>query len=79
MFYKLPELEFIAHKSKAAIISITETWLDSSFPNNSIRIEGYNIIRRDRETHAGGVCVYIRSDLDYNPREDLQNQNLEDL
>ena len=79
MFHKLPELVYIANKSKAAIISITETWLDSSFPNNSIKIEGYNIIRRDRQTHAGGVCMYIRSDLRYNPREDLQNENLEDL
>ena len=65
--------------SLLSIISITETWLDSSFPNNSIKIEGYNIIRRDRQTHAGGVCMYIRSDLSYNPREDLQNENLEDL
>ena len=79
MFYKLPELEYIANKTKAAILSITESWLDSSFTNNSIKIEGYNILRRDRETHAGGVCMYIRSDLVYNPREDLQNDNLEDL
>ena len=79
MFHKLPELVYIANKSKAAIISITETWLDSSFPNDSIKIEGYNILRRDRQTHAGGVCMYVRSDLAYNPREDLQNENLEDL
>ena len=61
MFYKLPELEYIANKTKAAILSITETWLDSSFTNNSIKIEGYNILRRDREIHAGGyVCIYVQ-------------------
>ena len=36
-------------------------------------------MRRDRETHAGGVCMYIRNDLAFNPRPDLQNENLEDL
>ena len=55
IFHKLPELVYIANKFKAAVIAITETWLDSSFPNNSIKIEGYNIIRRDRQTHMGGV------------------------
>ena len=37
MFHKLPELVYIANKSKAAIISIRETWLDSSFSNKSIK------------------------------------------
>ena len=45
----------------------------------SISIEGYNIVRRDKKTHAGGVLMYVRSDLAYNHRQDLQNDNLEDL
>ena len=28
-------------------------------------IDGYNLIRRDRDGHAGGVCAYIREDLAY--------------
>ena len=61
------------------MLSITETWLDDSHTDDSISIEGYNIDRRDRVTHAGGVIMYIRSDLAYNHRGDLQNDNLEDL
>ena len=43
------------------------------------KAEGYNIIRRDRESHAGAVCAYIREDLSYNIRSDLNNPDLEDL
>ena len=37
------------------------------------------MIRRDREGHAGGVCAYIRDDLAFNVRQDLNNSDLEDL
>ena len=79
MFRKLPQFQYIADKYNPAIIAITETWLDDSYTNNSIKIEGYNLIRRDRQAHAGGVCMYIRENLPYNPREDLQNNEVEDL
>ena len=79
MFKKLTELQYIAKKVNPAVISITETWLDDSYTKNCIKIEGYNVFRRDRDTHAGGVCVYTRNNLDYLVREDLQNNALEDL
>ena len=77
MYHKLSELKLLVMKSKLAVLSITESWLDSSYTDASIKIDGYNLIRRDRDTHAGGICMYIREDLAYNPRVDLQNQNLE--
>ena len=79
MFNKFFEIEYIVKKSKAAIVSISETWLDESHTNNSIAIEGYKLVRRDRMAHAGGVCMYINENLNHNNREDLQNILLEDL
>ena len=79
MFHKLSEIRLLALKIKPAIISISETWLKEYITNQSVKIENYNVIRRDRESHAGGVCVYIRSDLAYNQRVELQNTDLEDL
>ena len=40
---------------------------------------GYNVLRKDRQTATagGGVCLYIREDLAFNPRPDLDNINLE--
>ena len=79
MYNKMSEIKLITKESNPAVLSITETWLDDSHTDDSISIEGYNIVRRDRVTHAGGVIMYIRSDLAYNHRGDLQNDNLEDL
>ena len=79
IFHKVSELELISKNTNAAIIAITETWLDESYTDDSIKIEGYNIIRRDRDGHAGGVCAYIREDLAYNYRTDLNSVDLEDL
>lgn len=45
---KISELRYLANKTTAAITSVTETWLDSSVTNSEIKIEGYNIVRRDR-------------------------------
>jgi hypothetical protein len=79
IFHKVSELKLIARKYKIAVFSITETWLDNSYTDQSIKIEGYNLIRRDRDSFAGGVCIYIKEDLAFNPRLDLQNINLEDV
>jgi hypothetical protein len=56
---KISELRHIANRTKAAVISVTETWLDSSVTNSEINIEGCNIVRRDRNRQGGGVCTYI--------------------
>ena len=79
IFHKLSDLKIIANNSRAAVIGITETWLDSSYTDACVAIDGYNLIRRDREGHAGGVCAYIRDDLAYNICQDFNNSDLEDL
>ena len=37
------------------------------------------MIRKDRQTRSGGVCMYIKSDLAYNRRMELENDDFEDL
>ena len=76
---KITELKYITANTKAAILSVTETWLDESVSDAEIQILGYNILRRDRNRHGGGVCVYIRSDIAFNERWDLQNKIIETL
>ena len=60
IFHKLSEIKLLTNKCKPAILAITESWLEESFTNESIGIEGYNIARRDRTSHGGGVLMYIR-------------------
>lgn len=74
---KLSELQLIAQKTNAATISVTESWLDSSISDNEIKIDNYNIARNDRNREGGGACIYIRSDLPFNIREDLHHDEIE--
>ena len=48
----MSELKLITSKSKAAVISITETWLDSSITDGEIHIDNYSVLRRDRTVFA---------------------------
>ena len=65
------ELRIYMNISKLDILAINETKLDSSISNCELDITGYDIVRLDRELNGrrgGGVCFYIRSNLNFVPR-----------
>ena len=76
---KLSELKVIANSTRAAVIGITESWLDSSVQDSEVEIPGYVIVRNDRRRDGGGVCLYIRNDLAFNPRSDVNKSDTESL
>ena len=45
------------------ILLLTETKLDDSFPDNQFTIEGYRLFRKDRNSHGGGLILYINDDI----------------
>ena len=45
------------------ILLISETKIDSSFPNAQFYIEGYTMYRRDRNMNGGGLMLYVREDI----------------
>ena len=64
------------------ILAINETRLDRSISDQDVNVVGYDVIRRDRTVNGrfgGGVCFYIRSNINYVVREDLDNELLETL
>ena len=62
------------------ILQVSESHLDDSAPDSFVKVFGYNLIRRDRKNGpGGGVCIYIREDLKYQRRLDLENHELEAL
>ena len=40
-------------------------------------MEGYDLIRRDRNRHGGGVCLYKRSSINIKDRTDLIHNEME--
>ena len=79
LYPKLSELDIIAKKSRAAVIGVTESWLNESHTDESVKIEGYTLIRNDRQSHAGRVCAHIREDISYNRRSDLTTTDQENI
>ena len=45
------------------ILLISETKIDSSFPNAHFNIPGYATYRRDRNLYGGGLMLYVKNDL----------------
>ena len=61
------------------ILALNETKLDKSIDDSLVNIEGYTIIRHDRDHHGGGVAIYLKDTLldKTTVREDLPNSALE--
>ena len=70
---KIDELREIAKHSNASVIGITESKLDESVFDSEISIEGYDIVRNDRNRHGGGVVCYVKNNLSYNVKKEFEN------
>ena len=59
------------------LFALNETRVDSSISDGLVNISGYDIIRKDSSRRGGGVCVYLRSSINYKTRNDLVPDGLE--
>ena len=50
---------------------------DPNITDSMIHLDGYDVIRKDRSRNGGGVCIYLRSSINYNVRLDLIPSELE--
>ena len=66
-------------KTNAAVICLSETWLDDSITDGEISIDGYCLVRRDKNRSGGGLCMHMRNDISFSPRIDLDIDGLEVL
>ena len=71
---KIEELRVVARKSKAAVIGVTESKLDATVLDGEVNIDGYEVIRSDRNRHGGGVACYVRNDISFNVRSDFSDE-----
>ena len=64
------------------ILAINETKLDSNIKDSEVHLPGYEVVRKDRDINGrngGGVCIYVRSNINFQLRADLSLSNLECL
>ena len=76
----IDDLRVFIENSNIDILAINETKLDSSVDDDQVYLTGFDIIRKDRlhnDRSGGGVCIYLRSILNFRICEDLLNDNRE--
>jgi exonuclease III len=77
--YKIVEVEHIMRNSNLNIFGISETKIDSSFPDKQFQLQGYNMFRKDRTCHGGGLLVYVQSHILCRRRMDLETSITENI
>ena len=71
--------EFSCQPPKLIYFPCNETKLDFTINDSELYLPGFEIVRKDRKINGcngGRVCFYVRSNLNYNTREDLSTENL---
>ena len=61
---------FMANKPPNAL-AINESKLDLVDSDQLVNLEGYTIVRRDRNKHGGGVCYYLRNTITFSKQYQL--------
>ena len=75
----LDELCIFVDSEKPHIICINETKLDDSIDDSLVHIDGYAIIRKDRNKHGGGVALYIHKNINFEPKRELMCDEIESI
>jgi len=81
---KRTELELYVEEEEPDIIGLTETWAKEEMEDCEMEIDGYVMFRRDRENQkstghgAGGVLLYVKSDIIAVERQDLMKDKGEE-
>ena len=74
---KIDEINFSMTNKFIDLIAFNETRLDPNITDNMISLDGYDVIRKDGSRNGGGVCIYLRSSINYKIRKDLVPPELE--
>ena len=71
---EIDELREIAKKTRATVVGLTETKLDATVLDVEVNIEGYELIRSDRNRHGGRVACCIKNDTAFRSRGGFFNE-----
>ena len=82
LLHKLACVEIMMKETKNRfdVFGVTETHLREGILDEELKVDGYTFIRKDRINGAGGgVGCFIRADIDWQRRWDLENDDNEGI
>ena len=74
---KIGEIRVFCETHLPHVLSLNETWLDSSVNDSEVQLHGYSLVRRDKTRRKGGVLIYVSSNLDYKVIQEFKNDQLD--
>lgn len=77
----LEEIRILLQDNPFDVICLSETWLNSSWCDAELSIEGYNLVRKDRKAdqRGGGTAIYYKSNLVARPGTDISSDDVESV
>ena len=73
--------EFVSSNQNIDVLTLTETHISSKENNGDLyKLSGYNFESRERQSgKGGGVGCYVKENVNYIRRKDLENKKLENI
>ena len=68
---KFIEVHEILHKGLSDMLFLSETKLDSSYPNAQFHVMSFITHRLDRNSHGGGLICYVKDTIPHKNRPDI--------
>ena len=60
---KMDKLRALIGTQNPHIVCIVETWLSNDISDNEISLEGFQVLRLDRNRHGGGMLIFVHDSL----------------
>lgn len=77
---KIDEICHVVQYANLDCVCITESWLRSHIHNNVVALSSFNLVQKDRvDIIHGGVCTYIRDNINFTILEDIEDPSFEAL
>ena len=54
----IDEIKLLIKEGKVSILAVIESKVDNNIADELISIDGYKIVRLDRNKHGGGLAIY---------------------
>ena len=63
MVKNIDEFRMYALNHQYDITCVSETWLDNKVSNHEAELDGYVLLRKERNRHGGVVAMFIQSTI----------------
>ena len=73
----IDEIRLLLSSHNIHILCVNETRLDTSISDQEIHVDGFSVLRKDRNRSGGGVAVFVSNSISYSVKDNLSVDQLE--